>query len=195
VAFYLLERTPEEARQLLESALQSHRRGDSLFGDLCEIYLAAFDLGAGDFEAALHRCDDLLGGSGSGIEDAHLRAHVLVWRGVALLGLGNLATAENSLKVAVAIFTRALSPASWVFCHIAFLLARLGRLVDAAKTIAYIDNRSENTPYQLAVRHYEEALAIVKSGLLDSEELDRIRGEGSRLSADEVIAMAFPART
>jgi uncharacterized protein YbjQ (UPF0145 family) len=43
-------------------------------------------------------------------------------------------------------------------------------------------------------RCYEDALAIIKTGL-DTEALGRLRNEGSRLSADEVIAMAFPVRT
>jgi len=85
-----------------------------------------------------------------------------------------------------------------VFCSVASLLARKGRLVEAAKTIAYIDRRLHGPDRarftQGMLRRYEETRAIVKMGL-DAEALDRLRSEGSRLSAEEVIAMAFPART
>jgi hypothetical protein len=45
----------------------------------------------------------------------------------------------------------------------------------------------------VAARCYEETLAIVKMGF-ETEALDLLRSEGSRLSAEEVIAMAFPTR-
>jgi hypothetical protein len=194
---FWVEQRPEEGRKLASSALQSHRRGDSLFGDLCEAILPACDLAADDFESALHRCDDLLGSSGSETEDAWLRVHVLVWRGAALLGLGKLEAAESSLRVAVPMFTHAFGPAIWVFCHIAVLLARQGRLREAAKTIAYIDHRlAEPDPEHLTpgqLRPYEETRAIVQREV-DAEALDQLRREGSLLSAEEVIDMAFPPR-
>jgi hypothetical protein len=193
-----IEGRPEEARKLADAALQSHRRGDSLFGDLFESLLPAIDLAAGDFESALHRCDDLLGGSGTEIEAANLRAFVLVWRGAALLRLGKIEAAESALRLAAPIFTRAFGPAIWMFCIVASLLARQGRLVEAAKTIAYIDCRLREpdgerlSPGQS--RRYEELRDIVKTGF-ETEVLERLRSDGSGLSAEEVIAMAFPART
>jgi predicted ATPase/class 3 adenylate cyclase len=192
-----IEGRPEEARKLANAALQNHRRGDSFFGDMCEILLPMFDLLAGDFESALRRCDSLLGRSGAEIENANLRAFVLVWRAVALLRLGNLEAAESALRVAVPVYTRALGPAIWVFSIIADLLAHQGRLIEAAKTLGYIDRRLQEPGHEslapATVRRYEEALAIVQQGF-ESEALELLRSEGSRLSADEVIAMAFPAR-
>ena len=85
-----------------------------------------------------------------------------------------------------------------MFCLIASLLARQGRLIEAAKTIVYIDRRLLEpdpeylTPGQL--RRYEETRANVKMGL-DAGALDCLRSKGSRLSAEEVTAMAFPPRT
>jgi len=199
VAFeHFVEHRPEEARKLANSALQSHRRGDSLFGDLCEAMLPVFDLAAGDFESALHRCDDLLGDRGPEIENAWLRVHVLMWRGAALVGLGKLEAAESSLRVAVPMSTHAFGPAIWVFCVISSLLARQGRLVDAAKTVAYVDRRllepdaERLSPGQL--RRYEETRALVTRGF-DAQALDRLRSEGSRLGAEDVLAIAFPPRT
>ncbi|MGR4871765.1 hypothetical protein ACIPRI_23205, partial [Variovorax sp. LARHSF232] len=99
---------------------------------------------------------------------------------------------------ATTMVTHTTGPAPWLFCYIAHLLARQGRFFEAAKTIAYIDSctlepdRVRMPP--VPERCYEEALAIVKTGL-DTEALGRLRNEGSRLSAEEVIAMAFPART
>ena len=132
------------------------------------------------------------------IEGTHFRAHILAWRSSALVGLGNLEAAETALRVAVPIYTRALGPAIWVFCNIAHLLARQGRLIEAARTIAYIDRRLQEPDRESlvpgAVRRYEEVCAIVKTGL-ETEALERLRSDGSRLSAEEVIAIAFQART
>ncbi len=194
---YSIERRPEEARKLVDAALQSHRLGDSYFSVACENLLSICDLAAGDFASALHRCDDLLARSRV-IESTFFRAYLLAWRGMALAGLGNLEAAEISLRTATTMVTHTTGPAPWLFCYIAHLLARQGRFFEAAKTIAYIDScmlehdRVRMPP--VPERCYEEALAIVKTGL-DTEALGRLRNEGSRLSAEEVIAMAFPART
>lgn len=193
---YFIERRPEEARKLVNAVLQSHRRGDSFFRVACENLLALCDLATGDFASALHRCDDLLGGSRV-IESTFFRSYILAWRSLALVGLGNLEAAEISLRTATTMITHATGPAVWVFCYIAHLLARQGRFVEAARTIAYIDNRLGSVHERLPpvpVRCYEDALAIIKTSL-DTEALGRLRNEGSRLSAEEVIAMAFPART
>jgi predicted ATPase/class 3 adenylate cyclase len=193
---FLFEHRPEEARRLANAALQGHRRGDSHYGDLCGFLLPPIDFAAGDFESALHRCDDLLGSLGAGIENAHFRANVLVWRGHALLELDHLEAAESALRVAVPVFTRAIGPAIYVFRSVVTLLARQGRLAEAAKTIGFIDRRllepdSDHVPPLPA---YGATLAVVEAGL-DTEALDRLRSEGFGLSADEVIAMAFPARS
>jgi predicted ATPase/class 3 adenylate cyclase len=193
---YLIERRPEEARKLINAVLHAHRRGDSYFGDVCEGVLPLYDLEASDFASALHRCDDLLGESRA-IESTYLRAYILAWRSLALVGLGNLEEAEASMRTATNMITHATGRAPWVFCYIAHLLARQGRFVEAAKTIAYIDNRLGSNHERLTPateRCYEDALAIIGTSL-DTEALGRLRNEGSRLSAEEVIAMAFPART
>ncbi|MDM0117993.1 adenylate/guanylate cyclase domain-containing protein [Variovorax sp. J22R133] len=190
---YSVERRPEEARKLVDSVLQSHLRGDSYYGDGCELLLPHFDLEAGDFASALHRCDDLLGGS-TALECTYVRAYLLAWRSLALVGLGDLEAAGISLRTATTMITHTAGPAVWLFCYIAQLLARQGRLVEAAKTIVYIDNRlgpNHERLTTLTERCHEDALAIIKTGL-DTEALGRLRDEGSRLSAKEVIAMAFP---
>ena len=193
---YHIERRPEEARKLVEAVLQGHRRGDSFFGDACEAVLALYDLAAGDFASALHRCDHLLGKS-TVIESTYNLGFLHVWRSIALVALGHLEAAEISLRTATTMIMHSTGPAPWVFCYIAQLLARQGRFIEAAKTIAYIDNRLRSDHERLppgSERCYEDALAIIKTGL-DTEALDRLRNEGSRLSADEVIAVAFPTRT
>jgi hypothetical protein len=52
-------------------------------------------------------------------ESARVRAHVLVYPGVALVDVGNLEAAESSLRVAATTITHAIGPAMWVFCCIA----------------------------------------------------------------------------
>ena len=192
---YSVERRPEEARKLVDSVLQSHLRGDSYYGDGCEFLLPHLDLEAGDFASALHRCEDLLSGS-TAIECTYVRAYLLAWRSLALVGLGDLETAGISLRTATIMITHTAGPAVWLFCYIAQLLARQGRLVEAAKTIAYIDHRlgpNHERLTTLSERCHEDALAIIKSGL-GTEALGLLRDEGCRLRAKEVIAMAFPVR-
>ena len=190
---YHIERRPEEARKLVNAVLQSHRREDIYFRDWCEGVLPLYDLAAGDFSSALHRCDELLARPRA-IESTSLRAHLLSRRGLALVGLGDFEAAETSLRTATTMIMHAIGPGAWAFCYIAHLLACQERFVEAAKTIGYIDNRVGSDLKGLApvpVRCYEEALAIIKKAL-DTEALSRLRREGCQLSADEVIAMAFP---
>ncbi len=190
---YLIERRPEEARKIINAVLQNHGRGGDFFRDACQFLLPLYDLAAGDFSSALHRCDVLLGL----VESTSIRSYLLAWRGLALIGLGNLEAGEVSLRAATTMIMHAIGPAVWLFCYIAHLLARQGRFVEAAKTIAYVDNRmgseQERMP-PVPERCHEEALATITTSL-DTERLDRIRNEGSRLSAEEVIAMAFPDRS
>ena len=192
---YHIERRPEEARRLVNAVLQGHCPGDSFFKDWCEGVLPLYDLAAGDFASALHRCDELLARPRM-IASTSLRAHLLSRRGLALIGLGNLEAAETSLRTATTMIMHSIGPGVWAFCYIAHLLACQERFVEAAKTLAYIDNRVGPDLKGLApvpVRCYEMALAIIKKGL-DTEELSRFRREGFQLSADEVVEMAFPER-
>ena len=194
---YFIERKPGEARKLVDATLLSHRRGDSYFGVACENLLALCDVAAGDFASALHRCDDLLGASRV-MDSTFYRAFLLAWRGLALVGLGNLEGAEISLRTAATLATHATGSAPWFLCYVARLLARQGRFVEAAKTLGYIDNRLL-LPHHARLPPvpelcYEDALATIKTGL-DTEALGRLRNEGSRLNEEEVIAMAFPVRT
>lgn len=192
---YHIERRPEEARKIVDAVLQRHGHECTYFSYACEALLPIYDVAAGDFASALRRCDELLGRSRV-IESTSIRAYLLSRRALALVGLGNLDEAESSLRTTTTMIMQAIGPAVWLFCYIAHLLAHQGRFVEAATTVAYIDKRMGSDLKLLPpvpMRCYDEALATIKKGL-DTEALSRLRLEGLRLSADEVIAMAFPDR-
>ncbi|WP_233804882.1 winged helix-turn-helix domain-containing protein [Paraburkholderia sp. HP33-1] len=191
---YFIDRKPDEARRLANAALQGLRLDHSFYGNRCEIMLPACDLLEGDFASALRRCNDILNRS-SVTESVQLRSHILSLRGAALVYLDDFKAAELALRSACTLSMHARDPMACPYCHVALLLARQGRLVDAARTLAWIDNRQLQAVRDwippMAVSSYKEARAIVDSAFT-REECDRLASEGARLSFEQVTAMAFP---
>lgn len=193
---YLIDANPCEARKLANAALQGHRRGDSFFGDRCELMLPAFDLAEGDCASALRRCDDILD-SLSVRESVQLRSQILVIRGAALVHLGEIEAAALALRSACTLSMHTIGPITYPYCYVAHLLARQGRLGDAARTIGWIENRAQRIDRDwlppIAVSSYREARAVVDCALTP-EERARYASEGVRLNIEQVHAMAFPPR-
>ncbi|WP_090874081.1 hypothetical protein [Paraburkholderia diazotrophica] len=85
-----------------------------------------------------------------------------VWK---IVRLGDFQAAETSLDVAPAIFTLTIGPSICLYCYIAFLLARQGRLVGAPKKLAWIDTYSleayRDCLLLVAARCYEETFAMI----------------------------------
>jgi predicted ATPase/DNA-binding winged helix-turn-helix (wHTH) protein len=193
---YLIDAKPCEARNLAHAALQGHRRGNSFFGDRCELMLPAFNLAEGDCVSALRRCDDILDSS-SVRESVQLRSQILVIRGAALVHLGEIEAAELALRSGCTLSVHTIGPITYPYCYVAHLLARQGRLGDAARMIAWIDNRAQRIDRDwlppIAVSSYKEARAIVDMALTQKER-DVYASEGARLSFEQVNAMAFPGQ-
>ncbi|WP_233804889.1 ATP-binding protein [Paraburkholderia sp. HP33-1] len=192
----LIDRKPDEARSLVNAALQGHRRGDSYFGDRCELLLPSLDIAQGDYASALRRCNDILDSS-SVRESVQLRSQILLMRGAALVHLGDVKAAELALASACTLLMHTFGPTTYPYSYVALLLARQGRLVDAARTLAWIDNRQLQAVRDwfppIAVSSYEEARTMVDSAFT-REECDRLASDGARLSFEQVTAMAFPGR-
>jgi hypothetical protein len=196
---YHIDRKPDQARRIAQAALQGHRCGDSFYGDRCETMLPACDLLEGDFASALRRCNDILDRL-SVTETVHLQLHILLMRGAALVYLGDFKAAELALQSACTLSMHASGPMTHPYCYVAHLLARQGRLADAARTLAWIDIRQlqADLGYRdwippAAAASYKEARAIVDPAFT-REERDRFASEGTRLSVRQVTAMAFPGR-
>ncbi|MGF6546188.1 ATP-binding protein [Paraburkholderia youngii] len=196
---YHIDRKPDQARRIAQAALQGHRCGDSFYGDRCETMLPVCDLMEGDFASALRRCNDILDRLRV-TETVHLQLHIILTRGAALVYLGNFKAAELALQSACTLSMHASGLMTHPYCYVAHLLARQGRLADAARTIAWIDNRQlrADLGYRdwippAAASSYKEARAIVDSSFT-REERDRFASEGARLNVEQVTAMAFPGR-
>ncbi|MGF6478831.1 ATP-binding protein [Paraburkholderia sp. JPY419] len=196
---YHIDRKPDQARRIAQAALQGHRCGDSFYGDRCETMLPVCDLMEGDFASALRRCNDILDRLRV-TETVHLQLHILLTRGAALVYLGDFKAAELALQSACTLSMHASGLMTHPYCYVAHLLARQGRLADAARTIAWIDNRQlqADLGYRdwippAAASSYKEARAIVDSSFT-REERDRFASEGARLNVEQVTAMAFPGR-
>jgi predicted ATPase len=183
---------PEEARKHAAAALELSWRagGEGHFANQSEILMLVVDYELGDFAAVVRRSGDLLGRGTSG------QAMVLVWRGAALTGLGNLEEAEKTFHAALALLKRAVGSAAWIFHGIAYLLARQGRMEDAARLIGYSDvaRTTQSVVKPLRERSYDTALVIITPAL-GATEFERLRAEGRELTEDEAIAVAFPTRT
>ena len=196
---YYVECEPAEARTIANAALQGHRCGDSFYGDRCELMVPACDLLEGDFAAALRHCNVILDSS-SVTENVLLHSQTLIMSGAALVYLGDIEAAERALRTACTLSMHASGPMTCPYCYVAQLLARQGRLADAARTIAWIDNRLLQTDRDYrdwipphAACSYQEAKGMVESAFT-REERDRFAREGAWLSVEQVTAMAFPAR-
>ncbi|WP_233860333.1 ATP-binding protein [Paraburkholderia sp. HD33-4] len=194
---YYIDGKPGEAKRIANSALQGHRCGDSFFGDRCELMLPACDLLEGDFASALRHCNRILDSS-SVTESVLLRSQTLIMSGAALVHLGDIEAAEPALRSACTLSMHASGPMTCPYCYVAQLLVRQGRLADAARIIAWIDNRrlQANNDYRdwippHAVFSYEQARNVVDSAFT-REERDRLASEGAQLSVEQVTAMAFP---
>jgi predicted ATPase/DNA-binding winged helix-turn-helix (wHTH) protein len=194
---YFAARNPHEARKHFVSGIEFGRRpgGDDYFVEWCEYFLLAIGYALSDLKPVVDRARELLDRSPTGIGGGiRSRLFVLATLGAGLTGLGDLDDAEEALRTALPQMKRSAGSASWMFNHIAFLVARQGRLEDAARLIGYVDgSRNDQSLVQspATCRSYDEALAILAAAL-DPEKLGRLRAAGQEMTEGGATALAFP---
>jgi hypothetical protein len=185
------------ARRRFVAALDICRRagGEPYLEDLSELILLMIDYGLRDFDAAAVRGREMLRRPAAD-RGSWSQSIVIATLGAALTGLGQLDEAEEMLGAAVPRVKRATGSANWVFNHVIYLVARQGRIADAARLIGYVDGSRRaqmivRLPSQR--RSYDEALALITSAL-PADEFDRLRAEGQELIEEQAIALGFPSR-
>jgi hypothetical protein len=101
--------------------------------------------------------------------------------------------AAEMLHDSVLRLKRSIRSVSWLFSHIAFLVARQGRFNDAARLIGFVDHTRSTagsvwTPhFQLS---YEMAIELVQGGLSEAE-FGTLRSVGRELTEEIATEVAF----
>jgi predicted ATPase/DNA-binding winged helix-turn-helix (wHTH) protein len=192
--FFAARRLEEARKHFLFGAELSRRAGgDGYVEEVNEHGLVLVDYTRRDFEAAAGRGSRILARPSMRLGAAK-HGVVLILVGAALTGIGRIEEAEAMLRMAVPRVRRATGSASWTFNHVTFLVARQGRIEDAARLIGYVDaSRTDQTIVQSPAqrRSYDEALAILAT-TLDSCNLELLRAAGRELTEDEATTLAFP---
>jgi predicted ATPase/DNA-binding winged helix-turn-helix (wHTH) protein len=188
-------RQPEQARQRYLAALECLRSdgGDAFYAEYTELRLLMVDYAMHGFQDTIRAARDLLTRTRAHLR-GYTRAVVAVVMGAALAAVGDLPEAESMLRAALPRAKRATGTVSWALNHVVLLVARQGRLRDAARLIGYIDrsHTGETIVQSPAMRRsYDEALAIVEPAL-DVSEFSRLRAEGHAMTEEEATALALP---
>jgi predicted ATPase len=184
-----------DARDRLQLAVEKFRAGAS--DEAFEYAFASMMIvhcyyASRDFESALQLGNETL-------ENPFVRnspwIHSLLRPAVAtaLTGVGRLEEAALMLRDAVLRLKRSTGTGSWVFSHVAYLVARQGRLRDAARLIGFVD-RTRSVAGSVWAPHlelsYEMAMDLVQRGLSD-EEIGAHRSLGRQLTEDSATKAAF----
>jgi predicted ATPase/DNA-binding winged helix-turn-helix (wHTH) protein len=191
-------RGPEEARRHFLAAVELTvplDGGDAMLAEMSEMKLLLVDHAMRHFGEVVRSGRELLGRSKNRV-GGFTRAIVSVTLGAALAAIGELADAETTLRASMPLIKRATGTVSWGLNHVVVLVARQGRLEDAARLIGYIDgSRTEQTIVQSPSQRssYEEASAVLERALSKSD-FERLRGEGRSLIEDQAAALALPER-
>jgi predicted ATPase/DNA-binding winged helix-turn-helix (wHTH) protein len=113
----------------------------------------------------------------------------------ALMESGHLEEAESAFRDALPLVRRAYGSAAYVLHDAAWLLARRGRIDDAARVSAYAESvyaAMGGKPRPLAQHNQEQLLALL-STQRSAEALVELSNEGRALTEDQACLLAFPA--
>jgi predicted ATPase/DNA-binding winged helix-turn-helix (wHTH) protein len=197
IKFFCL-RQPEAAIAHIRAARILFRRegGDAGYGAEAEMGFVLVAFSMRKFAEAASAAVEWLRRPTASVIGYH-RAVVAVTLAAALAGVGDLAASESTFRQALTGIKRATGTVHWVLNHLAFLIARQGRVEDAARLVGYIDNsRTDEMIVQSPSQRtsYDEAVRIASSAL-SKDEFKRLKAAGARLSEDEAAALALPAAT
>ncbi len=113
----------------------------------------------------------------------------------ALTGLGRLDEAGEMMRDAVLRLRRSTGSASWLFSHVSYLVARQGRLADAARLIGFVD-QARSVEGSVWAPHlqlsYELAIELARGGISEPE-FSALRSEGRELTEEIAVHVAFLA--
>jgi tetratricopeptide (TPR) repeat protein len=112
----------------------------------------------------------------------------------ALMEWGHLEEAESAFRDALPLVRRAYGGAAFVLHDAAWLLARRGRIDDAARVSAYAESvhvAVGRKPRPVALRNQERLRALL-STQRSAEALVQLSNEGRALTDDQACLLAFP---
>ena len=112
----------------------------------------------------------------------------------ALMESGDLEEAESAFRDAMPLIRRAYGSAAFVLHDAAWLLARRGRIDDAARLSAYAESvyaAMGRKPRPVAL-HNQERLRALLSPQHSAEALEALNNEGRALTEDQACRLAFP---
>jgi hypothetical protein len=144
---------------------------------------------AADELLALHRASPEISAGGEGGLNLRCLAS-------ALLIANRLDEAETVFRDAVAALRRSHGTAASALYDAALLVARRGRLDDAARVFAYAEAiyaQRGMRPRPLALQIRDRLLALLAAGM-PPETLERLFDEGRRLTDNMACTIAFPPR-
>jgi tetratricopeptide (TPR) repeat protein len=192
---YFAAADPGDARKHFEAVREigRHCADGGFLEDIADFFLMMIDFGQGDFAAAAERGLQTIRRpvTRMGARNKTILQGTL---GAALAGVGRMEEADEMLRATIPQARRALGSTTWLFNHIAFLVARQGRYEAAAKLLGHIDRATTvgviaKSPSQR--RSYAQALALTKSAI-EEEDFSRSHAAGSALNEDDATALAFP---
>jgi predicted ATPase/DNA-binding winged helix-turn-helix (wHTH) protein len=185
---------PQQAREHLVAFLSLARQMHSDATELTALSLLAdLDVGSGRPERAV----ELLREPISRVRALTTRYEDGLWvrnYATALMEAGHLEEAESAFRDALPHVRRAYGSAAFVLHDATWLLARRGRIDDAARVSAYAEGvyaAMGRKPRLLAQRNQErlrELLSIQRS----AEALVELSNEGRALTDDQACLLAFP---
>lgn len=114
----------------------------------------------------------------------------------ALTGLGRLEEAADMLCESVLRLRRSYGSAAWLFSHVAYLVARQGRLQDAARLLGFVEH-ARSMAGSVCAPHfqlsYDMAMNLVQRGLSEAE-FSALRSGGRQLTEEVAVGVAFARR-
>jgi predicted ATPase/class 3 adenylate cyclase len=115
----------------------------------------------------------------------------------ALMESGHFDDAESAFRDALPQVRRAYGTAAFVLHDAAWLLARRGRIDDAARVSAYAESvyaAMGRKPRRVALRNQERLRELISSQF-STEAIVQMRAEGRALTDDQACMLAFPPLT
>jgi predicted ATPase/DNA-binding winged helix-turn-helix (wHTH) protein len=158
----------------------------------CLAIVMDLDVAAGHLQRAAATASEMLGHPMA--RDHHESGRNLRLLATALTQLGRFDEAEPVYRQALSRVRRNYDNAAIVLYDASLLVARRGRIDDAARVLAYAEAvaaREGWQPRPVALKVRGELLALLAADR-SADDLVRLRDEGRKLTDDEACALAFP---
>ena len=185
---------PQEARKHYVAYLDLSRQMRSVLDELTALsLLAELDVASGQPERAAEMLRDPVARARASTprydNGLAVRNYAMV-----LMETGHLEAAESAFRDALPVVRRAFGSAALVLHDAAWMLARRGRIDDAARVSAYAESVHAavgRKPRPLAQRNLEWLHALL-SAQRSAEALVELSNEGRALTDDQACLLAFP---